>query len=79
VMLLNRAKNEDFVNEGIYASYSTELGNPAGWSTPTRLMSGGAWYPQVAGLEAGGTDREAGQLARFFLGGRSTFYIFFSR
>ncbi len=79
VMLLNRAKNEDFDNEGIYASFSTELSDPLAWSTPTRLMSGGVWYPQVVGLEAGGTDREAGQVARFFLGGRSKFYITFSR
>ena len=69
----------NFANEGIYASYSTELGNPMAWSTPTKLMNDGAWYPQVSGLAAGGTDREAGQLARFFLGGRSNFYIFFNR
>jgi hypothetical protein len=79
VMLLNRAKNEAFDNEGIYVSFSAELGNPLAWSTPRKLMSGGEWYPQVAGLEAQGTDREAGQRARFFLGGQSTRYIQFLR
>ena len=79
VMLLNRAKNEDFDNEGIYISYSPTLDDPHAWSTPTKLINGGLWYPQVAGLEEGGTDRQAGQRARFFLGGRSSFYIQFSR
>jgi hypothetical protein len=79
VMLLNRAKNENFDNEGIYISYSAALDDPGAWSAPRKLMSGGGWYPQVAGLEAGGTDREAGQRARFFLTGRSTSYIEFTR
>jgi hypothetical protein len=79
VMLLNRAKNENFDNEGIYVSFSTELGNPLAWSAPVKLMDGGDLYPEVAGLEAGGTDREAGQRARFFLSGRSNYFIEFSR
>ncbi len=79
VMLLNRAKNEQFDNEGLYVSYSAALGDPHAWSAPQKLMNGGGWYPQVAGLEAGGTDREAGQRARFFVTGRSTSYIEFSR
>jgi len=79
VMLLNRAKNEDFDNEGIYVSYSPALDDPLAWTAPSKLMNGGAWYPQVMGLQAGGTDRLAGQRARFFLGGSSSFYIQFSR
>jgi hypothetical protein len=79
VMLLNRAKNEDFDNEGIYVSYSPTLDDPLAWSAPIKLINGGSWYPQVAGLEAGGTDRLAGRRARFFLGGQSSFYIQFSR
>jgi hypothetical protein len=43
-------------------------------------MSGGGWYPQVAGLEAQtGTDKHAGQRARFFITGRSQHYIEFRR
>jgi hypothetical protein len=79
VMLLNRAKNEKFDNEGIYVSYSTELGNPRAWSVPVKLLTEADWYPHVAGLERGGTDREAGQRARFFLRGLSQWYIQFSR
>lgn len=80
VMLLNRSKDENFGTEGIYLSYSASLSNPDAWTTPQKLMSGGEWYPQVVGIESGiGTDRLAGQRARFFLTGRSNRMIEFER
>ncbi len=79
VMLLNRAKNENFDNEGIYVSYASTLDDLRAWSAPQKLLNGGGWYPEVAGLAPGGTDRDAGQRARFFLTGRSNYYIEFSR
>jgi hypothetical protein len=79
VMLLNRARDENYNNEGIYVSYARRLDDPRAWSAPRKIMNGGGWYPQVAGLEAGGTDKQAGQRARFFLTGRSEHYIEFSR
>lgn len=80
VMLMNRTKNESFDNEGIYISYSTTLADPRAWSAPQRLMTGGGWYPQVAGLEMGsGTDKLAGRRARFFLTGKSEHVIEFER
>jgi hypothetical protein len=80
VMLLNRAKNESFDNEGIYVSYARDLSDPTGWSIPQKLMNGGGWYPQIAGLEPGvGTDKVAGQRARFLLTGRSDQMIEFQR
>ena len=79
VMLLNRAKNENFDNEGIYVSYAPALGDPHAWSAPQKLMNGGGWYPEVVGLEPDGTDRLAGQRVRFFLTGRSASYLEFSR
>lgn len=80
VMLLNRARDENFGTEGIYVSYARSLAEPRSWSRPVRLMSGGEWYPQVVGLEAGsGTDRLAGKRARFFLTGRSERWIEFER
>jgi hypothetical protein len=79
VMLLNRARDENFGTEGIYVSYAPSLADPRSWSRPVRLMSGGEWYPQVVGLEPGsGTDRLAGKRARFFLTGRSERFIEFS-
>ena len=80
VMLVNRARNESFDNEGIYVAFSAVLDDPAAWSAPRKLMSGGGWYPQVAGIEAGtGTDKLAGQRARFFLTGKSEQMIEFER
>jgi hypothetical protein len=80
VMLLNRARNENFDNEGIYISYARTLDDPAGWSAPVKLLNGGGWYPLVIGSEIGsGTDKLAGQRARFFLTGRSDYLIEFSK
>jgi hypothetical protein len=80
VMLLNRAKDDQFGQEGIYVSYSPTLADPSRWTAPAKLMSGGEWYPQVIGDEAGiGTDRTAGRHARFFMTGRSDRFIEFSR
>ena len=80
VMLLNRTKNERFDNEGIYVSYSRALDDPRAWTAPKKLMNGGGWYPQVAGLDAGqGTDKQAGRRARFFLTGKSDQMIEFTR
>lgn len=80
VMLLNRAKDDQFGQDGIYVSFSPTLSDPAAWSQPARIMNGGSWYPQVIGSEPGsGTDRRAGQRARFFMTGRSDRMIEFTR
>jgi hypothetical protein len=80
VMLLNRARDDQFNNDGIYVSYSPTLADPSQWTAPVKILDGGGWYPQVIGMEAGtGTDRIAGQRARFFLTGRSERYIEFER
>jgi hypothetical protein len=64
----------------MYVSFANRLDDPRAWSAPRRFMNGGGWYPQVAGLDTGsGTDKEAGQRARFFITGRSEHYIEFTR
>ena len=79
-MLLNRAKDDHFGQDGIYASYSPTLSDPAQWTTPTEIFNGGGWYPQVIGSDVGtGTDRAAGKRARFFMTGRSTHFIEFEK
>jgi len=79
VMLLNRAKDDQFGQEGIYVSFSPTL-QPQDWSAPAKIMNGGSWYPQVIGGEPGaGTDRLAGRRARFFMTGRSERIIEFER
>jgi hypothetical protein len=80
VMLLNRARDESFNNEGIYVSYARTLNDPRAWSAPRKIMNGGGWYPQVAGLEpAVGSDKDADRRARFFLTGRSERFIEFQK
>lgn len=79
VMLLNRTKDEQFSQEGVYVSFATRLDDPAAWTTPMKILAGGSWYPQVMGIETGeGSDKQAGSRARFFTGGRSTQFIEFN-
>jgi hypothetical protein len=80
VMLLNRAKDSQWTQQGIYISYAKTLDDPKAWSAPRKLISGGRWYPQVFGLETGtGTDKTAGEVARFFMSGYSEYLIQFLR
>jgi hypothetical protein len=80
VMLLNRAVDTLWTQEGIYASYAPRLDDPGAWTTPTRILAGGSWYPQVIGEPAdGGTDKQAGQNARLYMLGRSDHAIQFVR
>lgn len=80
VMLLNHTSggDGDLVQAGIYASVNPSLADPLGWSVPLRIVQGGAWYPQVIGLEEGCGDHEAGAMARFFMAGFSAWEIGFS-
>ena len=79
-MLLNRAKDEHYTQEGIYVSFAPTLDDPSQWSLPHKLLTGGKWYPQVVGSTLGtGTDKIAGASARFFMSGRSDWMINFFR
>jgi hypothetical protein len=51
--LTRLTRDEAFTNEGIYVSFAQTLDEPRGWSTPRKIVSGGDWYPQVAGSEPG--------------------------
>ena len=80
VMLLNRAKNENYDQEGIYVSFAPRLDDPGLWSAPVKILNGGRWYPQVVGTTAGvGTDKIAGASARFFMSGKCEWMINFSK
>jgi len=80
VMLLNRAKDTKYNQEGIYVSFSPRLDDPRLWSWPLKVLNGGSWYPQVVGLDdASGTDKVAGEWARFFMTGSSQYLIHFTR
>jgi hypothetical protein len=78
VLLMARTSDSAWSTEGIYIAYADRLDDPSTWSEPQRLVEGGAWYPQVMGLQRGlGTDSLAGEYARFFMGGRSDHFIRF--
>jgi hypothetical protein len=80
VILLNRARDSEFAQEGIYISSNPSLEEPTKWTAPLRLLTGGSWYPQVAGTDEGsGSDRLAGERARLFVGGISEYVIKFQR
>jgi hypothetical protein len=79
VMLVNRAKDEQFGQEGVYVVFAPTLDDPGAWTAPARLIAGGTWYPQVMGLQQGqGTDAVAGARARYFQGGVSNYFIDFA-
>ena len=84
VMLLNRAAGEPgWSQEGVYVSFASDLGRPEAWSEPARILDKSqfpGWYffyPQVMGLEPGGTDTRAGATARLYVGGVSRWEIDF--
>jgi hypothetical protein len=82
VMLLNRSCcRTGWPQEGIYASFSNDLTNPASWKVPSRILSGkeaGAYYPQTVGLGAGETDSVSGEVGRLFIQGVSEWEMIFS-
>jgi hypothetical protein len=80
VMLLNHTAGGtgDLIQEGIYISVNRTLDDPEGWSRPLQIVRGGAWYPEVVGLEDGCGDTEAGAIGRFFIAGFSTWTMEFS-
>lgn len=85
VMLLNRASGERWAQEGVYISFSPDPSRPETWTSPRRILSRAAgdftdpgdFYAQVMGLEAGDTERRAGQIARLYLHGVSKWEIEF--
>ncbi len=84
VMLLNRAKDADWSQEGIYVSFNRDLANPGGWTPPEKILGdlgNDRWYPQVVGLNAAKreTDKLAGARARLFVRGKSEWEIEFRR
>ncbi len=84
VLLLNRAKDKDWTQEGIYVAFCRDLAHPEGWSRPMRIMDPplkDGWYPQVVGMDRTRreTDKLAGRAARLFVRGESRWEILFLR
>eukprot|EP00456_Euglypha_rotunda_P049471 TRINITY_DN39684_c0_g1_i3.p1 TRINITY_DN39684_c0_g1~~TRINITY_DN39684_c0_g1_i3.p1 ORF type:complete len:159 (+),score=18.34 TRINITY_DN39684_c0_g1_i3:82-558(+) len=80
VMLVNHTCcGVDWPAEGIFISFSGNLDDPKSWGEPQRLLQGGGWYPMAVGLEVGDTDKEAGAVARFFMGSDSNYELIFRK
>ena len=81
VMLLNHSCcTTGFPEEGVYVSFAADLSNPDSWTKPKKILSDTGWYPQVIGTEDGsGTDKTAGEWARFFMAGTSQYLIHFTK
>jgi len=80
VMLLNHAIDSDWKQEGVYVSFINSLENPAKWTQPKKILGDlrkDEWYPQVAGLNKGETDKVVGQMSRLFVRGESRWEILF--
>jgi len=86
VILMNHACcKPGWPQVGIYASFNADLARPQDWVFPWRILENSeiehqpGYYPQVLGLEPGGTDTLAGQFARLYVHGESDFEIVFYR
>ena len=82
VILLNRAKDSEWTQEGIYITFNRDIANPTAWTAPKKILDGlrsDEWYPQVIGLSKASreTDKLAGRVARLFVRGRSRHEIVF--
>lgn len=82
VMLLNRAEDANWGQEGIYICYNRDLSNPLGWSTPEKILEAPGpdrWYPQVMGTNAARleSDKLAGRVSRLFVRGLSRWELVF--
>lgn len=78
VILLNRTRGPSFDQEGAYVAYAPDITDPLTWTAPEKFYEGGDWYVQVFGdASIKGTDRLAGESARFFMHGFSNHRIRF--
>lgn len=80
VILLNRAVDPRWKQEGIYLSFTPDISDPHSWTEPVKILDEPGWYPQVVGSDyaAHETDREAGAESRVFIHGESNYRIRFS-
>ena len=82
VLLLNRACDANWKQEGVYVSFNRTLANPAAWSVPQKILGelcNDGWYPQVVGTNQSRreTDKLAGKVARLFVRGQSRWEVEF--
>ena len=81
VILMNRAIDRNWKQDGIYVVCATALPEPDSWTAPQLLLEENGWYPQVigSGTARRETDREAGASSRLFIHGKSNYHLRFSK
>jgi len=81
VILLNRAIDPRWKQEGIYVCFTPDISDPNSWTEPLRILDANHWYPQVIGSSTANqeTDREAGAESRLFIAGISKHTIRFAK
>jgi hypothetical protein len=84
VILLNRANDAHWAQEGVYVTFNADLSKPSAWSEPVKILGDlgpDRWYPQIVGVDKSrqDTDKLAGRVARLFVRGRSAWEIVFLR
>ena len=78
VMLLNRTRDEQFTQEGVYVSFAKRLDDLSAWTTPMKIVDGDT-APETIGLDSGESgDRRPPARARLFKGDSSSSYIEFN-
>jgi len=81
VLLMNKAIDGNFPQEGVYISFNARLDDPGNWTPPQKILDVRDWYPQVVGTGSAvdGTDRAAGRVSRLFVKGRSVWELAFEQ
>ncbi|MBL8093391.1 MAG: hypothetical protein JNL73_04425 [Anaerolineales bacterium] len=79
VILMNRATDPRWKQDGIYLSLTADLSDPHSWTAPVRILETSGWYPQVVGLTPGETERQADAVARLFVHGTSNHVLRLSK
>jgi hypothetical protein len=86
VVLLNRSCCEPgWPQSGIWATFNGDLSRPQDFTRPVEILNNSqldfspAWYPQILGLGPGETDSVAGEKARLYVKGLSSWEVTFVR
>ena len=80
VMLLNRAKDENYTQEGIYVSYAPRLDDPSLWTRAAEDIERRPLVPAGGRFVHWHRDRQArGRSPRFFMSGKSEWVINFTK
>lgn len=81
VILMNRAGDADFSQEGAYVAFAERLDDPLTWTVPQKWRAGGDWYAEAIGLDTRSheTDKLIGQRARYYEHGVSQYELLFHR